>query len=355
MSKICNNCGNSVDDAANFCPYCKGQSFRLRQEVAIPDNSIVHRMFYSAYDGHYVLSRGKVTSITVFLIFSLLALVSGAPVGILFFALLFGFLTYLIFYAIRKIIGKPSQVKITHNDYGLATDLKHLLLYWQNSDGDFVIAKTKIICHLVFLAFFFLGGSLNLHNLFEMVLFGLIFEIPTFVLGFVVHKIINPNPKAKPKPVKPQKEIPEKKPDPQPQETQNGVLPQYAGYKRQLDELESKFTAKDTSVREIIEKRFEPPQLTYTRFISGVDRSGELFNKNLSSARTMIDLADEYSPRIASEIESKIEILKAILGKLDDLSNELVVNENISKKEDVDGIIGDMDNLIKSVKDYNDE
>ena len=66
----------------------------------------------------------------------------------------------------------------------------------------------------------------------------------------------------------------------------------------------------------------------------------------------MISLADEYSPRIASEIESKIEILNEITEKLDSLSNELIVNDNITTKEDVDDLIGEMDNLIKSVKDY---
>ena len=70
---------------------------------------------------------------------------------------------------------------------------------------------------------------------------------------------------------------------------------------------------------------------------------------------TMIELDDEYSPRIAGEIESKISILKSIIDKLDDLSEELILNENLSKKEDVDELIDDMDSLIDSVKQYNDE
>lgn len=66
----------------------------------------------------------------------------------------------------------------------------------------------------------------------------------------------------------------------------------------------------------------------------------------------MINLADEYSPRIASEVESKIDILKSIIENLDDLSNELILNNNLSNKDDVDNLINDMDNLIDSVKDY---
>ena len=131
------------------------------------------------------------------------------------------------------------------------------------------------------------------------------------------------------------------------------VIPEYLEYQMQLDELNSKFASKEKSTRDLIAKRFEPPQLTYTRFISGVDKSAELFKSNSESAYTMISLTSEYSPRIAGEIEKKIDILKKIVEKLDSLSNELILNDDISdKKEDVDTIIEDMDNLIDSVKDY---
>jgi hypothetical protein len=40
------------------------------------------------------------------------------------------------------------------------------------------------------------------------------------------------------------------------------------------------------------------------------------------------------------------------IQKLDDLSNELVLNEDLSKKEDVDNLISEMDDLIQSVKNY---
>ena len=66
----------------------------------------------------------------------------------------------------------------------------------------------------------------------------------------------------------------------------------------------------------------------------------------------MINLADEYSPRIASEVEAKIGILEEITDKIDTLTSELIVNDSITTKEDVDDLIGEMDNLIKSVKDY---
>ena len=73
-----------------------------------------------------------------------------------------------------------------------------------------------------------------------------------------------------------------------------------------------------------------------------MDKSSELFKKHSDSAYTMIELADEYSPRIAKEIEGKIGILESIIDKMDGLSNELIISNDLSKQDD----------LIKSVKDY---
>ena len=105
--------------------------------------------------------------------------------------------------------------------------------------------------------------------------------------------------------------------------------------------------------RKLIKQRFEPPQLTYTRFIAVVDKSEELFNREYDSAMNLIRLGDENSPKIEAEIKSKIEVLKSIIQKIDDLSNELVLAMDSSDDHDVDNLIGDMENLIKSVKDYN--
>ena len=38
--------------------------------------------------------------------------------------------------------------------------------------------------------------------------------------------------------------------------------------------------------------------------------------------------------------------------KLEDLSNELILNDDLSQTGDVDNLIDDMDSLINSVKDY---
>lgn len=352
MSKICNNCGNAVDDSVNFCPACKSQSFRQKQEITTPNNTVTHKLLYWEYDGHYVLSKSKVTSIAVFLMFSLIAIPSGAPGGILFFAFIFAALTYVLGFAIHKIIGRPLSAKITHNDYGLASDLAHLLFFWQNNEGEYVLSKTKIISSLIFILFFAVGLTSPAGSLFVGVLVGIIFGIPAFLVGFGVHKLTNPNPQAKVKKVEPKKETKKVEAPKKPKvETKKPISP-YIDYQIQLDELNTKFNIKEKSARNIIEKRFQPPQITYTRFINGVEKSAQLFKKNSDSAYTMIELADEYSPRIAEEIESKIDILKSIINKMDKLSNELILNEDETEKDDVENLITEMDDLIKSVKDY---
>lgn len=354
MTKICTNCGKSVNDDDNFCPYCRGTAFRNKYEVVEADNSPVHRLFYWNYGGKYVLSKTKIATVAVFLMFSVLGLLSGAPVAILFFAAIFSALTYILGYAIHQMIGTPSQVKLNHNDYGLLTDLKHFFFYWQNKEGQYVLSKTKIASHLIFLLFFAIALAMPHTTLIVAVWFGLFFEVPAYIIGYVIHKLTNSNPKAPTNYIEPKKEtskvkLPKKA---KPKAVQKGIIPEYMDYVSKLDDLNSKFNTKEKSTRKLIEKRFEPPQLTYTRFIDGVDKSAALFKKQSDSAYSMINLADEYSDRIASEIESKIDIMTSIYKKLDNLANELVLSEDESGKDDVEGVFGEMDDLINSVKDY---
>ena len=354
MSKICTNCGRKVQDEDNFCPYCRSKSFRNQNEIVTVDNSVVHRLFYWNYGGKYVLSKSKVAAIIVFLIFSLGALLSNAPGGILFFAVVFALLTYVLGFAFHQMIKKPSQAKIDNNDFGLGQDLIHFLFFWQNNDGGYALSKTKIISHLIFLLFFAYALTLPELVLFTQILFALVFETPAFFIGYGIHKIVNPNPQPA-KQIQPKREpvkIETPNIKPQPQIIRKQVIEEYRDYKRRLDEESQRFRAKEKSARDMIEKRFEPPQLTYTRFIGGVDRSKEIFEKQSKTAYTMIELADEYSPRIAEELEAKIVILDSINDRLEDLINELLLSEDASQNGDVENVISQMDELIRSVKDY---
>ncbi|MBR3139467.1 MAG: hypothetical protein IKF11_01180 [Methanobrevibacter sp.] len=126
-------------------------------------------------------------------------------------------------------------------------------------------------------------------------------------------------------------------------------------YKSQIKDLKKLYEFKETNVRQLIEKRFEPPQITHARFISTVDNCTELFNNQVDVALNMMDLATEHTPEIDREIESKIDVLKSLIEKIDALSNELILNigESESQTDDnVKSIIEDMENLIDSVDEY---
>ena len=120
----------------------------------------------------------------------------------------------------------------------------------------------------------------------------------------------------------------------------------------EIEDMISEYKVKEAHTRNLIEKRFEPPQLTYSRFIGVVDKSTKMFNHQSDSALTMINLANDYSPKIENEIKSKISVLRQIISKLDDLTNELVLTMEKSDDDEINSLFDDMSNLINSVNDY---
>ena len=57
--------------------------------------------------------------------------------------------------------------------------------------------------------------------------------------------------------------------------------------------------------------------------------------------------------KIDKEINNRLDILKSLVKKMDELVDELVISLNESDDEgNVDTVFGDMDDLIDSVKDY---
>ena len=113
------------------------------------------------------------------------------------------------------------------------------------------------------------------------------------------------------------------------------------------------FNHKESNVRNLIDKRFEPPQLTNTRFMNSVDNCSELFNTQADEIESIIDLAGDLTPRIKEELQAKFDIMESMIDKLNQLANELI----ISIEEDKDGYevenhVSEMENIIKSVKEY---
>ncbi len=364
--KTCNQCGEKVDINANFCPSCKSQSFTTEAVVVRkPDepDSLKHKLLYWNYDGEYVLSKSKITGISVFLLIFLSGLTTNIIASIFIGALIFGTLAFLIGCVFHFIKGKPSDAVLKYNDYGFLEDIFHLFFFWQNKNtGEFVPSKTKIISFVIFLIFCLLSViQYNEYTLLVIVLVGLFFEVPVFLIGCGIHKLTNPNPTNPNRlpPKEPPKKLPEKegikskvektirRQPPKPE-----VIPKFVQYEDQIKDLKSEYSAKEKVARELIEKRFTPPQITYTRFISIVDKATEVFNKESESALNILHLASEDSPRIDTEIENKIGVMNSIIDKIEDLTNELVLSMDSSKDDDAKYLIDDMENLISSVKDY---
>ena len=125
-------------------------------------------------------------------------------------------------------------------------------------------------------------------------------------------------------------------------------------YEKEISNLKVVFNVKEKVVRELIEKRFEPPQITYDKFMCSIDNCHKLFYAQSDAASNIIDLAVEDTPRVQDEIEGKIDAMKKIIDQIEDLTNELVINISSSGEstDEVKNLLDDMENLIESVKDY---
>ena len=175
MTKICSKCGKTVDDDAKVCPYCRGLTFRRANEVTVPKNNVVHKIFYWPYSQGNVLSKTKLLSIAVFLYLILFWLESGISAVAVGLAIIFAALTYLIGYLVHRFRGTPKTARIQNNDYGLGTDIVHLLFYWQDRNGAYVISKTKCISFAVFIGMFIVGLFAFKNSIvFSAIIFGLL-------------------------------------------------------------------------------------------------------------------------------------------------------------------------------------
>ena len=129
----------------------------------------------------------------------------------------------------------------------------------------------------------------------------------------------------------------------------------YTFYKNRVKSLRETYETKEAKVMELLEKKFPAGQISYYRFKDEVDNCRVSFFKEADSAQSMIDLSDEYSDKIASELKNKIKTLESIIGKLNDLQSELIIsisNANDDGDEEIKNLIDEMNDLIDSVKDY---
>ena len=316
-------------------------------------NDLVHDLFYWNHKGYNILSKTKVISILEFMII-ILSIFVGAPVGMIAVAAILSALTFCVGFIVHVLVSHPTQAKLNNSDNGLIEDLLFLFFFWQDKDtGEFIISKTKAISFIIAVAFFILSIVALPFSVVGNVAFALMFAFPAFLIGSGVHKFTDFGKKQIPQVKKPKefkKESEKQKITPQkPQE--NKVL--FVDYRRTIYKLEEEYALKEKRVRQLIEKKFEPPQMSYDKFISIVDSSTAIFNNQSNSAKLTMDSASEETYEITRELDSKIKVLKSIIDKLDDLIDEFVVNMEKSKEnEEIHDLLDEMERLINSVKEY---
>ena len=316
-------------------------------------NDLVHNLFYWNHKGYNILSKTKVISILEFVVL-ILSIFAGAPMGMIAVAAILSAITFCVGFIVHMLISHPTQAKLNASDNGLVEDLLFLFFFWQDKDtGEFTVSKTKVISFIIAVAFFILSLVAFPFSLVGNVAFALMFAFPAFLIGSGVHKFTDFGKKQipqakKPKEIKKEPEKPKVTPE-KPRETE--VL--FADYRRTIYKLEQEYALKEKKVRQLIEKKFEPPQMSYDKFISIVDSSTAIFNNQANSARLTMNSASEETYEITRELDSKVKVLKSIIDKLDDLIDEFVVNMEKSKEDaEIHDLLDEMERLINSVKEY---
>ena len=109
------------------------------------------------------------------------------------------------------------------------------------------------------------------------------------------------------------------------------------------DELLLLFESKEKIAREMIERKFPAPQLTNSKFNSVLDNCREVIE-------SQVEILNALTPneKTKYEIDSRKKLIKRLITKVDDLTNELILSE----ENDIEEVIDEMDQLIGTVKDY---
>lgn len=78
-----------------------------------------------------------------------------------------------------------------------------------------------------------------------------------------------------------------------------------------------------------------------------------MFNSHAEVISNILDLASQDSKKIDDELNDRFDILEALVEKIDELIDKLVLSLNDDEKEgNPSNLLNDLDDLIDSVKNY---
>lgn len=309
--------------------------------------NIIYSLFYWNQNGRYLFSRTKFLTIVTFMV----CFVASLTTPPFLFPVVMGAVVAVPVYIVGFIIHKVMKIDSSFYEGDLISDIKHFLLYWHNSE--FELSKTKFVTLAFILVGIFAGLSSVITGASAGValaynLISLFFAVPVLIIGSAYHKIKTRNA--------PQIKAPqyiehktEKKAEPV--EADFELPSRSANNLTAVNGLKKEFDEKEIKTRELIRAKFAPPQLTYDRFITVVDNCSKIFNEHYASCVNLINFASEDSKKVEDEIESKMDVLKTLIAKLDELSGELAISMS-KKNDDIDVVLNDMEDLISSIDDY---
>lgn len=301
-------------------------------------------LLYWKENNRYVFSRTKFLTLLVFVVSFIYGLQDWQFGTALVIALVFAVPTFIIGFFIHSIMDIDSS----YYSGNAGEDIVHFLLYWHEDDR-FRLSKTKLITLLIIVLGLISGLGSALPGqysgqAFASTVVSIVIALPAFLIGYFIHKRTSAK-----KPVQQPVRTQESRPN------QNAFnSPDYMGYALKARELKMEYNEKERQTRELINKRFTPPQITNEKFMAVVDESTKVFNEYYKSILNMINFAGKDSARIDNELTSRLDSLRAIIDKLDDLSSELIISMSKSDADEVHDVLDDMENLITSINEYKD-
>ena len=120
--------------------------------------------------------------------------------------------------------------------------------------------------------------------------------------------------------------------------------------------MKNLYENKEKIARDLIEKCFSPPQMSYDRFIDELDSYNVLFYNQTESALKIIEADIGYTPKVDDELKKRLNTLKSFVEKIDELNIELAIKLSNSDDEsysgEIEDLLEDMQKLVDSVKEY---
>ena len=302
------------------------------------------KLFYWKSDEGIRFSKSKFFSILIFFDIFASRIYYTGDWGMAFsVALVASFFAFLIGCKIHKSIKDDYA-----GSFGLADDIKHLFFYWQDPNG-FALSKTKIISLAVYLISVVLFCSYyGLDDIPLNLNMGIFFAVLAFLVGRSIHSVKKENSADEPPKVIPAKTKKKEK------AVSNEGTAGYSRYRWRIAILEKEYSVKDRQARQLVEMAFEPPQLTYDRFIAHLDRCRKLFDNQIDAVRTLSEIAGRNTEAFDGEITQMMDTAKSIIDKIDSLNTELAIAVARSKSDDDDigKLFEEMESLTDSLKDY---